>query len=94
MTSSGPSRCCSTLWSTSYDLSRGAPILLLCAARLELLEKHPDWGGGKVNSAIAQLGPLAARECEELIDQLPGELGFEARSPVIVGERRQSAVRR
>ena len=66
------------------DLSRGAPILLLCAARLELLQEHPGWGGGKVNSAIAQLGPLVARECEQMIDQLPGELGFEARSRVIM----------
>lgn len=66
------------------DLSRGAPILLLCAARLELLQEHPDWGGGKVNSTTALLEPLAARECEQLIDQLPGELGFEARSRIIM----------
>jgi DNA-binding SARP family transcriptional activator len=65
------------------DLSRGAPILLLCAARPELLHQHPGWGGGRVNSITLPLRPLAARECEQLIDQLPGALGFEARSRVI-----------
>ena len=29
------------------DLSRGAPILLLCLARPELLERAPVWGGGE-----------------------------------------------
>ncbi len=28
------------------DLSRGAPILLLCTARPEILEERPSWGGG------------------------------------------------
>jgi hypothetical protein len=29
------------------DLSRDAPLLLLCMARPELLEPRPGWGGGK-----------------------------------------------
>ncbi len=28
------------------DLSRGAPIFLLCVARTELLDTRPGWGGG------------------------------------------------
>ena len=40
------------------DLSRGAPILLLCTARPELLEDHPTWGGGKLNATTVLLEPL------------------------------------
>ncbi|HST19251.1 MAG TPA: AAA family ATPase [Gaiellaceae bacterium] len=49
------------------DLSRGAPLLLLCLARPELLEKRPGWGGGKLNASTILLEPLTAAECLELI---------------------------
>ncbi len=49
------------------DLSRGVPLLLLCAARTELLDARPDWGGGKLNAASALLGPLTEAESAELI---------------------------
>ena len=52
------------------DLSRDAPIFLLCVARTELLEVRPDWGGGKLNATSLLLEPLGAEECAELIDQL------------------------
>src|SRR5205807_1294053 len=42
------------------DLSRDAPILLLCMARPELLEKRPGWGGGKWNATTVLLEPLGA----------------------------------
>jgi class 3 adenylate cyclase len=65
------------------DLSRGVPILLLCMARPELLERRPGWGGGKLNTATVLLEPLNADEADELIDQLlPGALrdrGLRAR---------------
>ena len=32
------------------DLSRDAPILVLCMARPELFDHHPGWGGGKLNA--------------------------------------------
>ena len=35
------------------ELSRGAPILVLCSARTELLEEHPSWGTGKLNAGGA-----------------------------------------
>ena len=42
------------------DLSRAAPILLLCLARPELLERRPGWGGGQAErddrTARAALG--------------------------------------
>jgi DNA-binding SARP family transcriptional activator/tetratricopeptide (TPR) repeat protein len=49
-----------------------APVLLLCVARLDLLEERPSWGGGKVNSTTLVLGPLSAEESNELLDALAG----------------------
>ena len=55
------------------DLSRDAPILLLCMARPELLDRRPTWGGGKLNATNVLLEPLAPAETDELIDRLlPG----------------------
>jgi class 3 adenylate cyclase len=54
------------------DLARDAPILLLCMARPELLEKRPAWGGGKWNSTTVLLEPLNAEETELLLDELGG----------------------
>ncbi len=65
------------------ELSRGAPILVLCVARPELLEERPAWGGGKVNTATVLLEPLAAAECERLLDQLGDGLTADARARVI-----------
>ncbi|HEY6031417.1 MAG TPA: adenylate/guanylate cyclase domain-containing protein, partial [Gaiellaceae bacterium] len=50
------------------DLSRGAPILLLCVARPELLDKRPGWGGGKLNATTVLLEPLSVEECAQLIE--------------------------
>jgi class 3 adenylate cyclase/tetratricopeptide (TPR) repeat protein len=52
------------------DLSRGAPILLLCMARPELLERRAGWAGGKLNATTALLEPLSQAETERLIDAL------------------------
>ncbi|HET6656393.1 MAG TPA: adenylate/guanylate cyclase domain-containing protein [Gaiellaceae bacterium] len=49
------------------DLSRGAPILLLCMARAELLERRPAWAGGKLNATTVSLEPLSETETDELI---------------------------
>ena len=65
------------------ELSRGAPILLLCTARPELLEDRPAWGGGKLNATTVLLAPLAASQCETLLDQLDGDLDSEVRARVI-----------
>ena len=54
------------------DLSRDAPILLLCLARPELLERRPGWGGGKLNATTVLLEPLDATETDQLVDALGG----------------------
>ncbi|MGI8480347.1 MAG: BTAD domain-containing putative transcriptional regulator, partial [Gaiellaceae bacterium] len=54
------------------DWSRGAPILLLCMARPELLEVRPSWAGGKLNATTVLLEPLSNGECMELVSNLVG----------------------
>jgi class 3 adenylate cyclase/tetratricopeptide (TPR) repeat protein len=54
------------------DLSQDAPLLLLCMARPELLERRPSWGGGKWNATTVLLEPLDAGETERLITELGG----------------------
>jgi predicted ATPase/class 3 adenylate cyclase len=54
------------------DLSRDAPMLLLCTARPELLDRRPGWGGGKLNATTIQLQPLDGQESELLIENLLG----------------------
>jgi class 3 adenylate cyclase/tetratricopeptide (TPR) repeat protein len=52
------------------DWSRGAPILLLCIARPDLLDKRQGWAGGKLNATTLLLEPLTAEETEQLIAAL------------------------
>ncbi|HEY4347499.1 MAG TPA: adenylate/guanylate cyclase domain-containing protein, partial [Gaiellaceae bacterium] len=52
------------------DLSRDAPILLLCMARPDLLDRRTGWGGGKVNATTVLLEPLAPAETALLIEGL------------------------
>jgi|tagenome__1003787_1003787.scaffolds.fasta_scaffold20980020_4 class 3 adenylate cyclase len=52
------------------DLSRDAPILLLCMARPELLDGRPGWSGGKVNATTVLLEALGPRETDAMIESL------------------------
>jgi tetratricopeptide (TPR) repeat protein len=65
------------------DVSRVAPILVLCATRLELLDLRPGWGGGKLNATTALLGPLGAADSERLLEELAAELDPDMRSKVL-----------
>ncbi len=67
------------------DLSRTAPILVVCLARPDLLEHRPGWGAGKLNAVSALLQPLTGDESAALIDNLLGraELPLEARAMVV-----------
>lgn len=68
------------------DLSRDAPIFLLCIARTELLDARPGWGGGKLNATSLLLEPLGADECAELMTRLgdDGSLDDELRERITV----------
>ena len=59
------------------DLSRDAPIFLLCVARTELLDARPGWGGGKLNATSLLLEPLAPDDCAELMGRLRGGVALD-----------------
>ena len=52
------------------DFSIGAPILIVCLARPELLDRRSGWGLGRLNSATVWLEPLKPAETAALIDEL------------------------
>jgi DNA-binding SARP family transcriptional activator len=54
------------------DATRGAPILIVCLARPELVEERRWWAGGKLNATSLLLDPLSTSESDELIDNLLG----------------------
>ena len=59
------------------DWTRDAPVLVICLARLELLEARPAWGGGKHAATTIQLEPLSDDESAALIANLLGSAGLE-----------------
>ena len=60
------------------------PILVLCLARHELLERRSAWGGGIPNAASIVLEPLDATESAQLVDGLlAGGLPSELRDRVV-----------
>jgi class 3 adenylate cyclase len=65
------------------ELSREAPILLLCTARPELLEDHIGWTQRRIDSEVLRLEPLGREDCETLLAQLGDELGDQTRAQVI-----------
>ena len=52
------------------DMSRDAPILLLCMARPELLDRRAGWAGGKLNATTMLLEPLSGDQTDRLIQSL------------------------
>jgi class 3 adenylate cyclase/tetratricopeptide (TPR) repeat protein len=68
------------------DWSRDAPILLVCIARPELLDRRPTWAGGKLNATTVLLEPLTAEETDELIEALLGDTGLDGTLRVQIRE--------
>ena len=46
------------------------PVLIVCLARDELLERRPTWGGGRRNATTISLDPLSSEEAEDLVRSL------------------------
>ncbi len=65
------------------SLSHGAPLLVLCTARPELLEDNPGWSAERPNATTIGLEPLANADCEHLLDELGDELDERARERLI-----------
>jgi class 3 adenylate cyclase/tetratricopeptide (TPR) repeat protein len=69
------------------DLVEGVPLLVVCCARPELLERRPDWGGGKRNALSVSLGPLSRVDTERLVESLLGRDPADADLRSSVAER-------
>jgi tetratricopeptide (TPR) repeat protein len=52
--------------------SRETPVLIVCLARLELLESQPTWGGGSPNATAILLEPLSEADSTRLIGDVLG----------------------
>ena len=69
------------------DWVRDVPLLILCTARLELLERRPAWGGGKVNAATVALSPLTDEDTAKLISALGERALLQAETQSALLER-------
>jgi class 3 adenylate cyclase/tetratricopeptide (TPR) repeat protein len=52
------------------DWATGVPLLVVCTARPELLERRPGWGGGKANATTLSLAALSDEETQRLFAAL------------------------
>jgi class 3 adenylate cyclase/predicted ATPase len=49
------------------------PVLIVCLARDELLDRRPGWGGGRINATTITLEPLAREQAQMLVGALLGD---------------------
>jgi class 3 adenylate cyclase/tetratricopeptide (TPR) repeat protein len=55
------------------DWAGGSPMLVVCTARPELMERRPTWGGGKLNATTLVLSPLGDEDAARLVAALIGQ---------------------
>ena len=48
----------------------GLPLLLVTTARPELLDRRPQWGGGKINATTLAIPPLSADDTARIVHAL------------------------
>jgi class 3 adenylate cyclase/tetratricopeptide (TPR) repeat protein len=60
------------------ESTREAPLFVLCTARRELLEEHPEWSQERERVEVIDLDPLSASESEGLITNLLGAAKLDA----------------
>ena len=63
------------------------PLLVVCTARPELLERRPGWGGGKTNALTIGLQPLSQSETAALIEGLIDRTLLDAEAERLLLER-------
>jgi DNA-binding SARP family transcriptional activator len=69
------------------EWASGVPLLVLCTARPELLERRPGWGGGKANALTVSLPALTDDETGRLIAALIGRKVMAAEARVALLSR-------
>jgi len=63
------------------------PLLVVATARPELLERRPDWAGGKLNATTLALAPLSNEQTAHLIAHLLDRPVLPAESQQVLLER-------
>jgi class 3 adenylate cyclase/tetratricopeptide (TPR) repeat protein len=65
--------------------SRSAPVLIICLARPDLLDRRPTWATPTAESTLVALDPLSSDHTEALLEWLQGEakLGSDARARIM-----------
>jgi class 3 adenylate cyclase/tetratricopeptide (TPR) repeat protein len=66
------------------DWARDVPMLVVCTARPELLDRRGGWGGGKRNALTVALSPLADADIARLISKLLEQALLPAETQVIL----------
>jgi class 3 adenylate cyclase/tetratricopeptide (TPR) repeat protein len=69
------------------DRVTGVPLLVVCSARPELLERRPDWGGGKRNATTVSLAPLSDEDTARLLADLLGTPVLPAEQQTVLLQR-------
>ena len=69
------------------DWVTDVPLLVVATARPELLERRPNWGGGKLNATTLALTPLSDEQTAELIGRLLDR-------PLLAAETQQTLLER
>ena len=59
------------------DLSREAPIVLVCLARPDIVDGRPGWGAGRANASSIVLEPLGEGDSQVLAEQLMAGSHFD-----------------
>jgi class 3 adenylate cyclase len=65
----------------------GVPLLLVATARPELLDRRPDWGGGKRNATTLSIAPLTEEETARLLAKLLDRAVLDAETQRAVLQR-------
>ena len=66
------------------DWARDVPMLVVCTARPELLDRRGGWGGGKRNALTVALSPLADTDIARLISTLLEQALLPAETQVML----------
>jgi class 3 adenylate cyclase/tetratricopeptide (TPR) repeat protein len=69
------------------DWASGVPLFVVGTARPELLDRRPDWGGGKLNATTLALAPLADVEAAQIISRVLEQALLPAETQQVLLER-------
>ena len=69
------------------EWSSGVPILIVCTARPELLERHTAWAGGLVNTTTVMLQPLSTDDTLQLAKTLLADQAASEQAAIALVER-------